>query len=170
MLSLAVVSFGVWMMAILFALICLFMILVILIQKPKGGGLSSAFGGGGGGSQAVFGAKVGDALTWFTVVLFLLFLGIAIVITWMTEPMDLTGTPSVTSGTELPEGAGTGEGDGEDAAGMTPGDGETDAEPDAAGDDETIDLEIPGPDEGATGDAPEPAPDDTTEPPAEDAN
>ncbi|MGB0767749.1 MAG: preprotein translocase subunit SecG, partial [Phycisphaeraceae bacterium] len=33
-------------MAILFAVVCIVMMLVVLIQKPKGGGLSGAFGGG----------------------------------------------------------------------------------------------------------------------------
>ncbi len=73
-------------LSITFVLICAFMILVVLIQKPKGGGLSGAFGGGGGGgSQAVFGAKVGDFLTWFTVALFALFLVVAIVLVFLSR-------------------------------------------------------------------------------------
>ena len=50
-------------LATLFVLTCIFMMLVILIQKPKGGGLSGAFGGAGGSAQAAFGAKTGDLLT-----------------------------------------------------------------------------------------------------------
>ena len=68
-----------------FIIVCVVMMLVILIQKPKGGGLSGAFGGagGGGGSEmAAFGAKTGDVLTWFTVVLFLCFLFLAMGLTW----------------------------------------------------------------------------------------
>ena len=67
-----------------FIIVCVVMMLVILIQKPKGGGLSGAFGGaGGGGSEmAAFGAKTGDVLTWFTVVLFLCFLLLAMGLTW----------------------------------------------------------------------------------------
>jgi len=74
----------VWVLAICFALICLFMMLVVLIQKPKGGGLSGAFGGGAGGgsSQAVLGARVGDWLTWTTVICFVLFLSLAAMMTW----------------------------------------------------------------------------------------
>jgi preprotein translocase subunit SecG len=65
-------------MATLFVLTCIFMMLVILIQKPKGGGLSGAFGGAGGSAQAAFGAKTGDLLTMITIGCFVLFLGLAI--------------------------------------------------------------------------------------------
>jgi len=65
-------------MATLFVLTCLFMMLVILIQKPKGGGLSGAFGGAGGSAQAAFGAKTGDLLTTITIGCFVVFLGLAI--------------------------------------------------------------------------------------------
>jgi len=55
------------------------MILIILVQRPQGGGLASAFGGAGGGStDTVFGGRVGDALTWMTVVAFIMFLGLAV--------------------------------------------------------------------------------------------
>jgi len=65
------------LMATAFVLISLFMILVILIQKPKGGGLSGAFGGAGGSSQAAFGAKTGDLLTLITTGCFVTFLLLA---------------------------------------------------------------------------------------------
>ena len=60
-------------LAIFFVLVCLFMVVVILIQKPRGGGLSGAFGGSGGSAQSVFGSKTGDVATWFTVAMFRLF-------------------------------------------------------------------------------------------------
>jgi preprotein translocase subunit SecG len=63
--------------AILFVGVSLFLMLVILVQKPKGGGLSGAFGGAGGAVQTAFGSKVGDLLTWVTVVCFALFLLLA---------------------------------------------------------------------------------------------
>lgn len=74
------------LMAVVFVLVCVFLILVILIQKPKGGGLSGAFGGSGGSAQAAFGAKTGDVLTWFTVVCFVLFLLLAMSLTWAIQP------------------------------------------------------------------------------------
>ncbi len=77
----------IYAMAVAFVLVCLFLMLVILIQKPKGGGLSGAFGGASGGSaQAAFGAKTGDVLTWFTVVCFALFLLLAMGLQWAIRP------------------------------------------------------------------------------------
>ena len=40
-------------LSIVYVLVCLFLILVVLLQQGKGGGMGSAFGGGG--SQTVFG-------------------------------------------------------------------------------------------------------------------
>ena len=87
------------LMAVMFVLICLFMMLVILIQKPRGGGLSAAFGGGGG-AGAAFGAKTGDVLTWFTVICFVVFLLLAMGLTWSISPDDTTQKSSLTSEVE----------------------------------------------------------------------
>ena len=46
-------------------LLCLFMILIILLQRGKGGGLVGAFGGLGGSSA--FGAKTGDVFMKITI-------------------------------------------------------------------------------------------------------
>ncbi len=62
----------------LFVLVCLFLILLVLIQKGRGGGLASAFGGMGG--NTAFGSKTGDVLTWATSVVFGVFLLLAIVL------------------------------------------------------------------------------------------
>jgi preprotein translocase subunit SecG len=61
---------------ILFLTVCVFMILLVLIQKGRGGGLASAFGGAGG--NTAFGSKTGDVLTWATSVLFGVFLVLAV--------------------------------------------------------------------------------------------
>ncbi len=93
---------GTWyvsLLATLFVLVCVFMMLVILIQKPRGGGLSGAFGGGGGSSQSVFGAKAGDVLTWFTVFCFGAFLVLAIGLTWSIKPGNEEVVPAVMSDT-----------------------------------------------------------------------
>lgn len=75
------------LLSFLFVIVSVLMMLIILVQKPKGGGLSGAFGGAGGGStQSAFGARVGDVLTWATVVFFLLFLFIAMGLTWTINP------------------------------------------------------------------------------------
>lgn len=82
-------------LSILFLSVCLFMMLVILIQKPRGGGLTGAFGGGGGSAQAVFGAKTGDVLTWFTVVCFSMFLLLAISLAWAVKPSSPDDAPQI---------------------------------------------------------------------------
>src|SRR4051794_8088541 len=61
-----------WITLVLFMTVCLFMILLVLIQKGRGGGLASAFGGGGG--NTAFGTKTGDVLTWATSIVFGVFL------------------------------------------------------------------------------------------------
>ncbi len=52
-------------LSILYVFVCLFLILVVLLQSGKGGGLGSAFGGGA--SQQIFGgAGAGNLLTRLT--------------------------------------------------------------------------------------------------------
>ena len=51
--------------SIVYVFVCLFLILVVLLQSGKGGGLGSAFGGGA--SQQIFGgAGAGNLLTRLT--------------------------------------------------------------------------------------------------------
>src|SRR5438874_9416867 len=70
-------SFFLYATMTVFIIVCLFMILLVLIQKGRGGGLASAFGGAGG--NTAFGSKTGDVLTWATSVVFGIFLILAIV-------------------------------------------------------------------------------------------
>ncbi len=70
--------------AFLFALNCIALILIILVQKGKGGGLSSAFGGGMSGG--VLGSKTGDFLTWVTISLVAVFLLLAVVMAKFYKP------------------------------------------------------------------------------------
>lgn len=85
-------------LATLFVLTCLFMMLVILIQKPKGGGLSGAFGGAGGSSQALTGAKTGDVLTIITIICFVLFLALSMSLVYAIRaevtPKSASTTPA----------------------------------------------------------------------------
>jgi preprotein translocase subunit SecG len=59
-----------------YVIICVFLILLVLIQKGRGGGLSSAFGGAGG--STAFGTKTGDVLTWATSIVFAIFVALAV--------------------------------------------------------------------------------------------
>lgn len=76
------------LLVVLFLVISLAMVLVVLIQRPQGGGLSGAFGAGGGSGQSAFGARTGDALTISTIVIFLLFLGVAIGLNFALRPTE----------------------------------------------------------------------------------
>jgi preprotein translocase subunit SecG len=68
---------------VLFITVCVFLVLLVLIQKGRGGGLASAFGGMGG--NTAFGAKTGDVLTWATSVVFGVFLLLAIILNLMAN-------------------------------------------------------------------------------------
>ena len=98
-------SFLFWTALVLFVTVCLFLILLILIQKGRGGGLSSAFGGAGG--NTAFGSKTGDVLTWATSVVFGIFLLLAIVLNWTsgtraTANVDNLGLSVPASGPTAP--------------------------------------------------------------------
>ena len=72
----------------LFMVVSTVMILVILMQRPKGGGLSAAFGGSNlrEAADSLLGGRVGDTLTWVTVVAFVLYLGLAISLNMSAGP------------------------------------------------------------------------------------
>lgn len=96
-----------------FLLVCIMLILTILIQKPQGGGLAGAFGSSAGSGQTAFGAKTGDALTVFTIAVFVLYIGGAILLNYLQRPAKIDPTapaaqatpganPAENSGTPLP--------------------------------------------------------------------
>ena len=64
-------------LALLFISIAVLIVLVVLVQRGRGGGLAGAFGSGGGSSSA-FGTKTGDVFTTATVILFVVFMLLAI--------------------------------------------------------------------------------------------
>jgi len=72
-------------LATLFIIICVLLILVVLLQKGRGGGLSAAFSGMG---STAFGTRVGDVLTWVTVVMTGLFLVLATAVTLRFKPVN----------------------------------------------------------------------------------
>jgi preprotein translocase subunit SecG len=79
-------SFSFYTCLVLFIIVCLFLILLILIQKGRGGGLASAFGGAGG--NTAFGSKTGDVLTWATSIVFGIFIVLAVVLNLISNRMD----------------------------------------------------------------------------------
>jgi preprotein translocase subunit SecG len=82
--SLLAVSLIMKVVAVLFALCSLVLVLVVLIQKGRGGGLNAALGGGM--ASNILGSKTGDFLTWVTIVLVSIFLGLAILMAKFYKP------------------------------------------------------------------------------------
>ena len=89
------VSFIMKIVAVLFFISAVALILIILIQKGRGGGLSAAFGGGA--ASGILGSKTGDFLTWVTIVLVSVFLGLAVVMAKFYKPsIGTTGEGATT--------------------------------------------------------------------------
>src|ERR1044071_4793786 len=79
-------SFFLYTFTTLFIIVCLFLVMLILIQKGRGGGLASAFGGAGG--STAFGAKTGDVLTWATSIVFGVFVVLAVTMNLLANAKD----------------------------------------------------------------------------------
>jgi preprotein translocase subunit SecG len=77
----------------LYVIICIFLILLVLIQKGRGGGLSGAFGGSGG--NTAFGTKTGDVLTWATSIVFAIFVFLAVAMNLSAEYDRKHSAPAV---------------------------------------------------------------------------
>ncbi|MEQ8769325.1 MAG: preprotein translocase subunit SecG [Phycisphaerales bacterium] len=108
MLTLAIAPWVVSVLVAVFLFACVVLILTVLIQRPQGGGLSGAFGAGGGAGQTAFGTKTGDALTIATVSLFIVFLGLAIGLNFVTRPTAITpATPTAAPGPDADPNAAT---------------------------------------------------------------
>ena len=70
----------------IYVLVCLFLILVVLLQAGKGGGMGAAFGGA---SQTVFGgAGAGNFLTRLTVISAILFMMLSATLSYMASSSD----------------------------------------------------------------------------------
>jgi preprotein translocase subunit SecG len=79
----------------LFLFVCLFLTLLVLIQKGRGGGLASAFGGAGG--NTAFGSKTGDVLTWATSIVFGIFLILGVTLNLLANHQHELATGAVTT-------------------------------------------------------------------------
>ena len=73
--------------SIVYVIVCLFLILVVLLQSGKGGGLGSAFGGGA--SQQIFGgAGAGNLLTRLTAGSAFLFMALSVWLAFLSSSGD----------------------------------------------------------------------------------
>lgn len=88
LLSLAASGWLIGILTVLFMVVCVILILTVLIQRPQGGGLAGAFGSGAGSGQTAFGTKTGDALTIFTIIVFVVFIGAAIGLNYAAQPEE----------------------------------------------------------------------------------
>ncbi len=87
MLMLAEVPiFVVGLLVALFVIVSVMMMLIVLIQRPQGGGLTEAFGSASGSGHTAFGAKTGDALTYATITIFVVFIGMAVGLNYIVKP------------------------------------------------------------------------------------
>jgi len=109
--------------SIIYVFVCLFLILVVLLQSGKGGGLGSAFGGGT--SQQIFGgAGAGNLLTRLTAIFAFAFMGLSVWLAFLsttgeqaleravreqtaTQEAGATNEPEETVATEATEGTET---------------------------------------------------------------
>lgn len=71
--------------SIVYIFVCLFLILVVLLQSGKGGGLGSAFGGGGTGQQIFGGAGAGNLLTRLTAVFAFAFMALSVWLAFLSS-------------------------------------------------------------------------------------
>ena len=84
---------------VLFLFVCLFLMLLVLIQKGRGGGLASAFGGAGG--NTAFGSKTGDVLTWATSIVFGIFLLLGIALNLLANARHNAAVAAAGGGTPV---------------------------------------------------------------------
>ena len=76
-------------LSVVYVIVCLFLILVVLLQSGKGGGMGSAFGGAGSASTQVFGgAGAGNVLTKITSVCAALFMILSAALAYLSSPGD----------------------------------------------------------------------------------
>lgn len=91
-----------------FTAIAVLLILVVMVQRGRGGGLAGAFGSGGGGGSA-FGTKTGDVFTWVTVILFVVFMLMAVGLNFAFKGSkeEIQGMPTSEPAVSVPLGAGS---------------------------------------------------------------
>jgi preprotein translocase subunit SecG len=100
LLTIAMALWATNLLILLLLAIAILLILTVLIQRPQGGGLSAAFGSAGSG-QTAFGTKTGDALTVFTVIMFTLFVVVAIGLNFAMRPSGAPAPAVIESSTPV---------------------------------------------------------------------
>ena len=83
----------------LHTIVCLFLIIVVLMQASQGGGLSGTFGGQAA-SSVLGGQSAGNVLSKITSWLATFFIALAIVISFLTGPSDVSSNSLVKKAAE----------------------------------------------------------------------
>ena len=78
----------------LHTIICLFLIIVVLMQASQGGGLSGTFGGQAA-SSVLGGQSAGNVLSKITTWLATFFISLAIIISFLSGPTDVSSNSLV---------------------------------------------------------------------------
>jgi preprotein translocase subunit SecG len=81
-------------LTILHVFICLFLILVVLLQAGKGGGMGIAFGGGGGSGSVFGGSGAGNFLTKLTAITATVFMLNSVVLAYLASARGSEGLRS----------------------------------------------------------------------------
>jgi preprotein translocase subunit SecG len=103
--------------SIVYIFVCLFLILVVLLQSGKGGGLGSAFGGGGGAGQQIFGgAGAGNLLTRLTAVFAFTFMALSVWLAFLSSSGEQALDRAVREQTAVQEAAAEAENEEAEAA------------------------------------------------------
>lgn len=98
-------SIVIWLLTFVLILVCVFLILVVLMQKPKSdGGMGAALGGGA--TEATFGADAGNVLTKATiraaVIFFVLSFGLYLAHIWQSKDARSRGALPTIPAEEAP--------------------------------------------------------------------
>lgn len=88
------------LMLVGFTVVCVLLVLTVLIQRSQGGGLAGAFGSAAGSGQTAFGAKTGDALTLFTISMFVVYVLAAIGLNYAVRPVEVAAETPAVQGTQ----------------------------------------------------------------------
>ncbi|RRJ98198.1 preprotein translocase subunit SecG [Opitutaceae bacterium TAV4] len=98
-------SIVIWLLTFVLILVCVFLILVVLMQKPKSdGGMGAALGGGM--TEATFGADTGNVLTKATIraaiIFFILSFGLYLGHIWQSKTVRNRGALPTIPAAEAP--------------------------------------------------------------------
>ena len=135
-------------LSILYVFVCLFLILVVLLQSGKGGGLGSAFGGSS--TQIFGGAGAGNLLTRLTAVSAFLFMTLSVGLAFLSTSGEQALDRAVREQAAAQEAAAELEAEEAEAAAL---EAEQAAAAEAESADAEVDVEVDVESAGASGDA-----------------